>query len=60
MPEITNGWARFNLADAADRKQLIESGVIWRCGQKAAHFSGETIPEVGEPVSGAAQDRLLS
>lgn len=39
MPEITHGWARFNLADAADRKQLIENGVIWQCGQKAAQMA---------------------
>lgn len=43
MPEITNNWARMDVADPADRKLLIESGVIWRCGAKAVQMAVEDL-----------------
>jgi hypothetical protein len=39
MPEIKHGWAHMYLDDPADRKLLIESGVIWRCGQQAVQMA---------------------
>src|SRR5665647_2278 len=43
MPEIKHGWAHMYLDDPADRKLLIESGVIWRCGQQAVKMAVEDL-----------------
>jgi hypothetical protein len=52
MPEITNrGWARMDLDDPADRKLLIESGVIWRCGQRAVQMAVEDLVDGVVPMN---------
>src|SRR5450759_5451880 len=51
MPEIKHGWAHMYLDDPADRKLLIESGVIWRCGQKAVQMAVEDLVDGVVPMN---------